>query len=63
VLVIGIDPRKRSHTAALDQGEHLVGELRVLADRRQRDRLLEFAAPFTPRTWAVAHEPRADQQL
>ena len=52
--MIGIDPHKRSHTAAvLDEAECLVGELRVDADRRQRDRLLEFAAPFTPRTWAV----------
>jgi transposase len=54
VFVIGIDPHKGSHTAAaLDGDEHLVGELRVVADRRQRDRLLAFAAPFTPRTWAV----------
>ncbi|MEY2432288.1 MAG: hypothetical protein QOC92_2013 [Acidimicrobiaceae bacterium] len=54
MFVIGIDPHKRSHTAAvLDDEEQLVGELRVLADRRQRDRLLEFAKPFTPRTWAI----------
>ena len=33
--------------------EALVGELRVTADRRQRDRLLRFAAPFEPRTWAI----------
>jgi transposase len=30
-----------------------VGELRVIASRRQRDQLLRFAAPFEPRTWAV----------
>jgi transposase len=54
VFVIGIDPHKRSHTAAvLDETERLVGELRVVADRRQRDRLLAFAEPFTPRTWAI----------
>lgn len=54
MYVIGIDPHKGSHTAAvLDVGEQLVGELRVVADRRQRDRLLRFAEPFTPRTWAV----------
>ena len=54
MFVIGIDPHKGSHTAAaLDGDEQLVGELRVVADRRQRDRLLRFAAPFTPRTWAV----------
>ena len=54
MFIIGIDPHKGSHTAAvLDDSEKLVGELRVVADRRQRDRLLRFAAPFEPRTWAV----------
>src|SRR5258707_63723 len=52
--VAGIDPHKRSHTAAvLDDSEELLGQLRVTADRWQRDRLLRFAAPFEPRTWAV----------
>ena len=54
MFVIGIDPHKGSHTAAvLDDTEHLVGEMRVNADRWQRDRLLRFAAPVEPRTWAV----------
>jgi transposase len=54
MFVIGIDPHKRSHTAAvLDDSEELVGQVRVNADRWQRDRLLRFAAPFEPRTWAV----------
>src|SRR3954469_15322923 len=54
MFVIGIDPHKRSHTAAvLDDAGELVGQLRVNADRWQRDRLLRFAAPFEPRTWAV----------
>lgn len=54
MFVIGIDPHKGSHTAAvIDAGEQLVGELRVDAGRRQADRLLRFAAPFEPRTWAV----------
>lgn len=54
MFIIGIDPHKGSHTAAvLDDQETLVGELRVTADRRQRDRMLEFAAPYEPRTWAV----------
>jgi transposase len=54
VFIIGIDPHKGSHTAAvLDHCETVIGELRVSADRRQRDRLLEFAASFTPRTWAI----------
>jgi transposase len=54
VFIIGIDPHKGSHTAAvLDRSECVIGELRVVADRRQRERLLDFAADFTPRTWAI----------
>jgi transposase len=54
VFTIGIDPHKGSHTAAvLDCREQLVGELRVRADRSQRDRLLAFAARFEPRVWAL----------
>ena len=54
MFVIGVDPHKASHTAAvLDDAERLVSELRVTVDRWQRDRLLRFAAPFEPRTWAV----------
>jgi transposase len=54
VFIIGIDPHKGSHTAAvLDRSESVIGELRVVADRRQRERLLCFAADFTPRTWAI----------
>jgi transposase len=54
VFVIGIDPHKGSHSAAvLDQHEELVGELRVRAGRRQRDELVEFAARFEPRYWAI----------
>ena len=54
MFIIGIDPHKGSHTAAvIDGDEQLVGELLVCADRRQRDRLLAWAAPFEPRLWAV----------
>jgi transposase len=54
VFVIGVDPHKGSHTAAvLDGDEQLVGEIRVRADRSQRDRLLVFASSFEPRVWAV----------
>jgi transposase len=54
VFIIGIDPHRGSHTAAvLDRTETVIGELRVSADRQQRDQLLEFAASFTPRTWAI----------
>ena len=54
MFIIGIDPHKGSHTAAvIDRDEHVVAELSVRADRRQRDRLLRWAAPFEPRLWAV----------
>jgi transposase len=54
VFVIGIDPHKGSHSAAvLDQHEELVGELRVRAGRRQREELVAFASRFEPRCWAI----------
>ena len=54
MFIIGIDPHKASHTAAvLDAREQLVGEIRVHADRLQRDRLLRFAERFEPRCWAI----------
>lgn len=54
MFIIGIDPHKGSHTAAaIDGDEQVVGEVSVQADRRQRDRLLGWAARFEPRLWAV----------
>lgn len=54
MYVIGIDPHKGSHTAAvLDSDEELLDELRVEAGRGQRDQLMAFAARFEPRTWAI----------
>jgi transposase len=54
VFIIGVDPHKGSHTAvAIDGDERLVGEFLVRADRRQRERLLRWAAEFEPRLWAV----------
>ena len=54
MITIGIDPHKGSHTAtAVDASEAVVGELRVAADRHQRARLLEWAARFEPRRWAI----------
>jgi transposase len=68
VFIIGIDPHKGSHTAvAIDSDERLVGELLVCADRRQRERLLCWAAEFEPRVWAVegatGHGALLSQQL
>lgn len=54
MFIIGIDPHKGSHTAAvIDSDEQVVGEFSLRADCRQRDRLLRFARSFTPRVWAV----------
>jgi transposase len=54
MFTIGIDPHRGSHTAAvLDDADEVIDELRVVANRHQRDRLLEWAAPFQPRTWAI----------
>jgi transposase len=54
VITIRIDPHKGSYTAtAVDGSEVVVGELRVDANRHQRARLLEWAAAFEPRRWAI----------
>jgi hypothetical protein len=54
MFIIGIDPHKGSHMATvLDSAEQVVDQVRVRADRHQRDRLLAFAARFEPRCWAV----------
>jgi hypothetical protein len=54
VFVIGIDTHRGSHTGAVvDADERLVDAIAVHADRRQRDRLLKFAASFEPRVWAI----------
>ena len=54
MFMIGIDPHKGSHTAVVvDRTEAVLDTIRVDADRHQRERLLAWAAPFEPRTWAV----------
>jgi len=54
MFMIGIDPHKGSHTAAaVDRSESVIATLRVEADRDQRQHLLDWAASFEPRTWAV----------
>lgn len=54
MIMIGVDPHKGSHIAvALDEDEHVLGELRVKADHRQREVLAKWAASYEPRTWAV----------
>ena len=54
MFMIGIDPHKGSHTAAaVDQSEVVIDTIRVDANRDQRTHLLAWAAPFSPRTWAI----------
>jgi len=54
VFVIGVDPHKGSHTAAvLETSEEVIAECRFDADGRQLGRVLEWAEPFRPRRWAV----------
>jgi hypothetical protein len=52
--MIGVDPHKASHTAvAISGAEEPLGELRVRASAEQAERLLEWAAAWPERTWAV----------
>jgi transposase len=54
MVMIGIDPHKGSHTAvALDDHELELGSLKVRAATRQPNQLLEWAAPFGLRIWAI----------
>ncbi len=53
-VMIGVDPHKASHTAvAISAAEEPLGELRVRACAAQAGRLLEWAAAWPQRTWAV----------
>src|SRR6201987_4616424 len=53
-VMIGVDPHKASNTAVLISGaEEPLGELRVRASAVQAERLLEWAAAWPERTWAV----------
>jgi transposase len=53
-VMIGVDPHKGSHTAvAISPAEELLGELRVRVSASQAQRLLEWAAAWPQRTWAI----------
>ena len=53
-VMIGVDPHKASHTAvAAGADEQPLGQLRVRASAAQARRLLEWAAPWPERSWAV----------
>ena len=53
-VMIDVDPHKASHTAvAVSADEEPLGQLRVRASAVQARRLLEWAAPWPERSWAV----------
>jgi transposase len=53
-MMIGVDPHKASHTAvAVSGGEQPLGRVRVRASAARARRLLEWAAPWPERSWAV----------
>jgi len=52
--MIGVDPHKGSHTAvAIDGSERQLGRLRVRASAAQAGKLVQWAAAWPDRTWAV----------
>jgi transposase len=53
-VMIGVDPHKGSHTAVvIGPAEEPLGELRVRASAAQAGKLVEWAAAWPQRTWAV----------
>ena len=53
-VMIGIDPHKGSHTAfAIDARERQLGRVRVRASARQAEVLLQWAARWPTRSWAI----------
>ena len=54
MYVIGIDPHRGSHAAAvLDTAERVQAVVQLPADHQQRQRLLDWAGEFAPRVWAI----------
>jgi transposase len=54
MFIIGVDPHRGSHVAVvLDDHEQIHDELAVTANRLQRQRLLDWAAGYQPRVWAI----------
>jgi transposase len=53
-VIIGVDPHKGSHTAfAIDGREKQLGQVRVRASARQVEVLLQWAAGWPTRSWAI----------
>jgi len=54
VVMIGVDPHEGSHTAvAVGAGERQLGRLQVRASAGQAQQLVQWAAGWPERTWAV----------
>jgi transposase len=54
VVMIGVDPRKASHTAVtINAAEESLGQVRVRASVVQAERLLAWAQAWPHRSWAV----------
>ncbi|MGH7746396.1 MAG: IS110 family transposase [Candidatus Dormibacteria bacterium] len=54
MVIIGIDPHKGSHTAAaLSDGAEVLSQLRISANKRMLGNLVEWAAAWPQRIWAV----------
>ena len=54
MVIIGIDPHKASHTAAaLGDGADVLSQLRIPANKKMLGDLIEWAAAWPQRVWAV----------
>src|SRR5688500_17787390 len=54
MFIIGVDPHRGSHVAVvLDDHEQIHNQLAVTANGLQRQRLLDWAADYQPRVWAI----------
>ena len=53
-VIIGVDPHKGSHTAvAIDSSEQQLGRVKVRASAAQAGKLVQWAAAWPDRAWAV----------
>ena len=52
-VIIGVDPHKRSHTAAVVAGQQVVDQLRVAATRTGIQHLQRWASQWPERQWAI----------
>src|SRR5438132_7667243 len=52
-VIIGVEPHKRSHTAAVVAGQQVVDQLRVAATRTGIQQLQRWANQWPERQWAI----------